>query len=149
MRLKVLEEAARRLGVTLRPIEVEGSSDLVSAFDAMTKGGDRAVYARGTSFNIVRRREIAELALKHRMPSVYDMREFVEAGGLMAYGVNVPALYRRAATYVDRIVRGARPGELPVEEPTIYEFVINLKTARSLGLTVPPALLQQADEVIQ
>jgi putative ABC transport system substrate-binding protein len=149
MRLKVLEEAARRLGVTLRPIQVQGPGDLATAFDTMTKGGDRAVYARGTSFNIVLRREIADLAVKHRMPSVYDMREFVEAGGLMAYGVSVPALYRRAATYVDRIVRGARPGELPVEEPTIYEFVINLKTARSLGLTVPPALLQQADEVIQ
>jgi putative ABC transport system substrate-binding protein len=115
----------------------------------MTKRGDRAVYVRGTPLNIVRRREIADLALRHRIPSVSDLREFVEAGGLMAYGVNVPALYRGAATYVDRILRGARPEELPVEEPTTYELVLNLRTAATLGLTVPPALLQQADEVIQ
>ncbi len=144
-----LDEAARRLGVTLRPIEIRDPGELASAFDTLVRRGDRAVYVRGTPLNIVRRREIAELALRHRIASVSDLREFVEAGGLLAYGVNVRALYRRAATYVDRIFKGASAAELPVEEPTVYELVINLKTAGALGVTVPPALLQQADEVVR
>jgi ABC-type uncharacterized transport system substrate-binding protein len=96
-----------------------------------------------------RRREIAELAVKSRLPTIYRERESVEAGGLMAYGPNIPDLFRRAAIYVDKILKGAKPADLPVEQPTKFELVINLKTAKSLGLTIPQSVLLRADEVIQ
>jgi putative tryptophan/tyrosine transport system substrate-binding protein len=96
-----------------------------------------------------RRKEIAELAVRSRLPMVFREREHVQAGGLMAYGPNISDLFRRAATYVDRILKGAKPGELPVEQPTKFELVINLKTAKALGLTIPPAVLARADEIIQ
>jgi putative tryptophan/tyrosine transport system substrate-binding protein len=92
---------------------------------------------------------IAELAAKHRLPAIYRSMEYIEAGGLMAYGTNYPDLYRRAATYVDKILKGARPADLPIEQPTKFELIINLKTAKALGLTIPPPLLLRADEVIQ
>jgi len=96
-----------------------------------------------------RRKEIAKLAVRHRLPMIYRDREHVEAGGLMAYGPSIPDLFWRAATYVDKILKGAKPGDLPVEQPTKFDLVINLKTARALGLTIPPALLQRADQVIE
>ncbi len=95
------------------------------------------------------RRRLVDLAAKNRLPVVYSQREFVDAGGLLAYGTNVADMYRRAATYVDKILKGAKPGDLPVEQPTKFELVINLKTAKVLGLTIPPSLLRGADEVIQ
>jgi putative ABC transport system substrate-binding protein len=95
------------------------------------------------------RRRLVDLAAKNRLPAVYVQREFVEAGGLMAYGPNLADLFRRAATYVDKILKGAKPGDLPVEQPTKFDLVINLKTAKALGLTVPPSLLGRADEVLQ
>ena len=113
---------------------------------------DRALKAhglpRGPMF-LNERRPLVDLAAKNRLPVVYSQREFVDAGGLLAYGVNIADLFRRAATYVDKILKGAKPGDLPVEQPTKFELVINLKTAKALGLTIPPSLLQRADEVIQ
>src|SRR5262249_15538612 len=95
------------------------------------------------------RRRLAELALKHRLPTVHSSREYVDAGGLVGYGANLPERFRRAAVFVDKILKGAKPADLPVEQPTKFELVINLKTAKQLGLTIPPAVLTRADEIIQ
>ena len=115
---------------------------------AVKERADAAVVSLDTltQFN---QESIVELAAKHRLPAIYPSRDFVDAGGLISYGVNVPDQYRRVATYVDKILGGAKPGDLPVEQPTKFELVINLQTARALGITVPPSLLAQADEVIE
>ena len=113
-----------------------------------TARADALTVLPSNMFNIERRR-LADLAAKNRLPAVYQLREYVDAGGLMAYGANLADLYRRAATYVDKILKGAKPGDLPVEQPTKFELVINLKTAKALGLTIPQSLLLRADEVIQ
>src|SRR5712692_1345205 len=102
-----------------------------------------------TRLTFARARQVAELATRHRLPVMYDLREYVETGGLISYGADVNDIWRRAATYVDKILKGAKPGDLPVEQPTKFELVINLKTAEALGLTIPPSLLARADEVIQ
>jgi len=107
-----------------------------------------AVIIRGPLF-YMRRQQVADLALKHRLPAIHALKEYAQAGLLMTYGANLANLYRQAASYVDRIVRGAKPGDLPVEQPTKFDLVINLKTARALGLTIPQSLLLRADEVIQ
>jgi putative ABC transport system substrate-binding protein len=146
---KALEEAARKLRVTLHPVEIRSPEDLANAFATIIRKGDSAVYVRTSAVTVAGRHRIADLALRNRLPSMYDSREFVDAGGLMHYGVNIFALYRRAATYVDKILQGAKPGDLPIEQPTKFEFVINLKTAKALGLTIPQSVLARADEVIQ
>jgi putative ABC transport system substrate-binding protein len=115
----------------------------------MTKARAGALTVLGSAMFANERRRLVDLAAKHRLPGVYGFREYVDAGGLMAYGPNVADLFRRAATYVDKILKGAKPGDLPVEQPTKFELVINLKTAKALGLTIPQSVLGRADEVLQ
>jgi putative ABC transport system substrate-binding protein len=146
---KEVEGAARALGVRLQFIEARGPEDFDRAFSDMTRARAGALTVLGGSMFFSQRRRLVDLAAKNRLPAVYQWREGVDAGGLMAYGPSVPDLFRRAATYVDKILKGAKPGDLPVEQPTKFELVINLKTAKALGLTIPPSLLQRADQVIE
>jgi putative ABC transport system substrate-binding protein len=146
---KQIEVAARSLGFQPQFLDVRTPEDLWRAFDTAVKQRANAVHV-GLDFlaqsNLGR---IVDLAAKHRLPTIYSTRDFVDAGGLMAYGVSRREMYRHAATYVDKIFKGAKPGDLPIEQPTKFEFVINLKTAKALGLKIPPSLLQQADQVIE
>ena len=146
---KETESAARSLRLQLQSVEVSRADDFDRAFSALTTGRAEALIVVGSAFAFANRGQIASLAQKHRLPTMFGLREFADAGGLMAYGPNLADAWRRAATYVDRILKGAKPGELPVEQPTKFELVINLKTAKALGLTIPPSLLRRADEVIQ
>ena len=147
MSVQELEAAARTLGIGIHTVGVRGSNDFARAFSEA--GGDRAVIVVASSFMFNERKRIADLALKHRLPTALGAREYVEVGGLFSYAVNYPDQFRRAASHVDRILRGARPADLPVEQPTTFELVINLKTAKALGLTIPQSLLQRADQVIE
>jgi putative ABC transport system substrate-binding protein len=147
--LRETQVAARALGVPLQTLEVRGPDEFESAFAAMTGEGAEALITLGDPLTVTYRIQIVDLAAKSRLPAMYDLREFVEAGGLMAYGPSLPGLFRRAAAYVDKILKGAKPGDLPVEQPTQFELIINLKTAKALALTIPPAFLFQADHVIQ
>jgi putative ABC transport system substrate-binding protein len=147
--LKGAEAAGRALGVRLQFVEARGPADFDRAFSDMTKARSDALTVLGSNMFLIERRRLVALAAKNRLPAVYPVREFVDVGGLMAYGANLADLFRRAATYVDKILKGAKPADLPVEQPTKFELVINLKTAKALGLTIPPSLLQRADEVIQ
>ena len=119
------------------------------AFSGMSRGHAEALIVGPSPTFFSQRRRLAELAVRNRLPTMFTMSEYVEAGGLMAYGPHYPDLFRRAATFVDKILKGAKPADLPVEQPTKFEFVINLKTAKRLGLTIPPSVLARADEVIQ
>jgi putative ABC transport system substrate-binding protein len=149
LRMRETEAAAPSLGIKLQPVEVRGPNDFEPAFSAMKK--DRAgalVPLRSTLINNQLKR-IVELATKNRLPTMYDDGEFAKAGGLMSYGTMLADLDRRAATYVDKILKGAKPADLPVEQPTKFELVINLKTAKQIGLTIPPNVLVRADRVIK
>jgi putative ABC transport system substrate-binding protein len=141
--------AARDLGLDIHTLLVRRAADLPAAFLDMKKSHDQGVVVMSPAFMFVHRKAVIDLAATYRIAAIYDVRVFVEPGGLMSYGVNASEMERRAASYVARILKGARPGDLPVEQPTEFELVINLKTARILGLTVPPSLLARADEVIQ
>ena len=143
------EVAARKLGVALQPLDVRGPEGFEAAFAAATLGNAQALIAFDDALTIAHRPRIAGLAASSRLPAVYGYREFPDDGGLMSYGPNFADLYRRAATYVDKILKGAKPADLPVEQPTKFELVINLKTAMALGLDVPLQLQQLADEVIE
>jgi len=147
--LREAEVAARSLKVQLQMLEARAPSDFASAFSAMTKDRAGALIVLGAVMFFIQRTRIVELAAQSRLPAMYWAKEFAEAGGLMAYGSNIREMYRRAATYVDRILKGAKPADLPVEQPTKFELVINLKTAKALGLTIPQSVLGRADEVIQ
>src|SRR5438093_868586 len=147
--LEGAEVAARALGVRLQFGEARGPENFERAFSEMTRAPAGALTVLPSNMFISERRRLVDLAAKNRLPAVYPWREFVDAGGLMSYGLNVADLFRRAATYVDKILKGAKPSDLPVEQPTKFEFVINLKTAKALGLTIQQMLLQRADGVIQ
>ena len=147
--LKGADVAARALGVRLQLVEARGREDFDGAFSEMTRADAGALTVLPSAMLFIERRRLVDLAAKSRLPAVYTWREFVDAGGLMAYGPNLADLWRRAATYVDKILKGAKPGDLPVEQPTKFELVINLKTAKALGLTIPPSLLLPADQVIE
>jgi putative ABC transport system substrate-binding protein len=147
---KETESAARSLRLQLQSVEVSHVDDLDRAFAAATTGRAEALVVPAVNpVAFSNRKQIAALAQKHRLPSIYGTREFADAGGLMAYGPNAADLWRHAASYVDKILKGARPGDLPVEQPSKFELVINLKTAKALGLTIPQSLLQRADYAIQ
>ena len=146
-----MQTTARRLGVTLQLQEITNPDDFEKAFAAITRSRPDALFTVTDPlyFPERERKRILEFAAKRRLPAMYEWREFVESGGLMAYGVNVRYLLRHAATYVDKILRGAKPADLPVEQPTKFELIINLKTAKALGQTIPPSVLARADEVIE
>ncbi len=144
-----LQVAGRVLGVTPQPVEARGPEEFEAAFAAMAKGRAGGFIAPPDAVTFAHRSRIVELAAKSRLPAMYGLREFVEAGGLMAYGSSLPDMFRRAASFVDKILKGAKPGDLPVEQTSRFELVINLKTAKTLGLTIPPSILIRADQVIQ
>ena len=141
--------AAQALGIVAHGLRVRGAADLEGALSTARAAGDQAVYPASDPLFVNARVELADLALRHRLPLMCDFREQVEAGGLLAYGPVFATLYRRAAAIVDTILRGARPADLPVEQPVHFELFVNAKTAQALGLTFPPSVLQQATEVIQ
>jgi putative tryptophan/tyrosine transport system substrate-binding protein len=146
---KAAEVAARALGVRLQFVEARGPDDFDRAFSEMTRARAGALTVLPTAMFHSERRRLLDLAAKNRLPTVFPYRESVDAGGLMAYGPNVSDLFRRAATYVDKILKGAKPADLPVEQPTKFELVINLKAAKALGLTIPASVLVRADKVIE
>ena len=140
--------AARTIGVDATAFEIRRADDIALAFDAIKSAAD-ALYVPLDPLVYVNRVRINTLALGARLPTIYGYREYAAAGGLMSYGANFPDLFRRAAGYVDKILRGAKPADIPVEQPTKFDLVINLTTAKVLGLTVPPTLLARADVVIE
>jgi putative ABC transport system substrate-binding protein len=144
-----LESAAKAFGVKLQYLDVQSPKDIETAFEAASKGRADAVLTVGNPILVSQRTQLAEIAVKNRLPTIYHQSFYVEAGGLMFYGVSQLDLDRRAATYVDKILKGAKPAELPVEQPTKFEFIINLKGAKQIGLIIPPNVLARADRVIR
>jgi putative ABC transport system substrate-binding protein len=148
LEMRDVQAMLRKLSLEALTLEIRRAEDIASVFETL-KGGADALYVCSEAVAIGNRTRIATLALTARLPTVNGPREFVEAGGMIAYGANIPDLFRRAADYVDKILRGTKPAELPVEQPTKFDLVVNLKTAKALGLTVSPTLLARADEVIE
>jgi len=146
--IRETQVAGRAFGLQVQTVEARSPDQLDAAFASMTRERASALLVVSDSLFYGLRRRIVDLAAKSMLPSMYSQKEFVDAGGLMSYGANLPDMYRRAATHVDKILKGTKPGDIPVEQPTTFELVINVKTAKALGLTIPPSLLQRADEVI-
>jgi len=146
---KELEAAARVLRIQLQAVAARSRDEFEDAFSTMVRGRSDALFVVPTPLFLIHRIPLVELSAKARRPTIYGAREYAEAGGLMSYGTNYLYNYRYAAVYVDKILKGAKPAGLPVEQPTKFELVINLKTAKALGLTIPPSLLQRADQVIE
>ena len=147
--LREIEATARVLSLQLHPQQVHNPDELDGAFATMTREGAEACITLADAVLWNHRTRVVELAAQHRLPAMFPEREFADAGGLIAYGPSVPDGFRRAAVYVDRILKGTKPADLPVEQPSKFELLINLKTAKALGLTIPPAILFQADKVLQ
>ena len=148
-RVKMFKGAAQSLGVHLHVVEARSPDDFDRAFADMARARVSGVTVQATPVFDAHRERLVQLAAHHRLPAVYSYRRYVDAGGLMSYGPNLPDLFRRAAVYVDKILKGARPSDLPIEQPTRFDLVINLKTAKALRLTIPATLLQRADQVIE
>jgi putative ABC transport system substrate-binding protein len=147
--VRAVESAGKSLGIVVQSVDARGQKEFDAAFQAMKRGrADAVILGVNTPFMADRRR-LAELAVSHRLPMMTPAKEYAEAGGLVSYGTDYPDLFRRAAAYVDKVLKGAKPADLPIEQPTKFELVINLKTAKALGLTVPQSVLGRADEVIQ
>ncbi|MBI4589478.1 MAG: ABC transporter substrate-binding protein [Candidatus Rokubacteria bacterium] len=146
---KETEAAARTLGLTLQSFEAKAAADVAPAFSAMKAHRADALIVLTDPSTFSQRARVADLAAQHRLPAVYELREFVDAGGLMSYGASLIGMVRRTAVFVDKILKGAKPGDLPVEQPATFELVVNLKAAKALGLTIPQSVLIRADEVIQ
>lgn len=144
-----LDDGARRLAFTVHIVEIRAPQELAAAFHTIRRSKADCIFCGGDAVTFPLRAQIAQLALEAKLPGVYGPRQWAEVGGLISYGVNLPEIYREAAHYVDRILRGARPAELPVKRPTKYELVVNLRTAKALGITVPQSVLLRADDVIQ
>lgn len=149
MTLKNLQTAAQSVGMSMLSISAQTSAEIEDAFRRMIRENVKAAIVPSDSFFLQQRRQIAELASKRRMPTIFVYRENVEAGGLMSYGPDLAQYFRHAATYVDKILKGGKPGDLPVEQPTTFELVVNLKAAKALGITIPKELLLLADRVIE
>jgi putative ABC transport system substrate-binding protein len=147
--LKAVEAIGRALGLRLQPIAVRSATEFDAAFSAMVQARDNGVVVLSTPLFLGRAKSLAELALKHKLPTMFGPREHVEAGGFLSYSPDRADLYRRAAHYVDKILKGAKPADLPVEQATKFEFVVNLKTAKALGIDLPQSILLRADEVIE
>ncbi len=147
--LKEEQKTAAALGVTLRPVVLRGSADLEKAFEDLKKNRVEALSLHGYGATLSNRAAIVAFAVANRIPAIYPVREYVTEGGLASYGANLVDISRRAAHYVDRILRGSKPGELPVEQPTTLEFTINLSAAKALGITIPQSVLLRADRVIE
>jgi putative ABC transport system substrate-binding protein len=148
-RFKDAEADAKALGLQLQFLRAKGPDDLESAFDAAKRSGAQAVIVHPSTFAVTNRARIIELAAKNRLPAIYPSTPYAEAGGLMSYGPDVVDNNRRAALYVDKILKGTKPAELPVQQPIKFEFVINLKTVKQIGLTIPANVLARADRVIR
>jgi len=149
LRFRETQTAARSLGVTIESVGVRTPDDFEDAFTRMTKGRPEALLVLADTVTIGQRKRIVQFAEANRIPAIYEQRSFVDAGGLMAYGIDMSDQYRRVAIYVDRILKGAKPADLPVEQPSKFEFVINLKTAKALSLTLPASVLTRADQVVE
>ena len=147
--LKELQESAPALGLTLQPLEVRGAGEFEGAFAAMTRQRAHALFGAAGILTFEHRKAVVDLAAKSRIPAMWGHRQFVEAGGLMSYAVNFYDQIRRTATYVDKILKGRKPTDLPVEQPTKFELIINLKAAKQIGLTIPQSVLYRADKVIK
>jgi putative ABC transport system substrate-binding protein len=147
--LKEAQGAARLLGITLQPYEVQGPQDFAAAFAVIARARPDALFVLQDAVTMQQRNEIVDFAIRERLPSMFQEKGWAAAGGLLSYGEDLPAMYRRAAYFVDRIFKGTKPADLPVEQASKFELVINLKTARAIGLTVPDALLALADQVIE
>jgi ABC-type uncharacterized transport system substrate-binding protein len=147
--VRVMEDVAKSIGVAVRDAPCHDDTEIKAVMAALARGGGGGLLALGDVFNLVHRETIVDLALEYNIPTVVNTRQITETGGLMSYGIDFPDLFRRSATYVDRILKGDKPVDLPVQAPIKFELLINLKTARALGVTIPEALLATADEVIQ